>query len=89
MHYLPKSSEAPVAMSGFPRFHREPLVEGDADHDTIVPSVEESVSRGKRDRCLNVVRTLKDGQNLHEFLEWKVELAVRGVKSSSAKIIRS
>ena len=37
----------------------------DVDHETIVPSVFESVSRRKKDRDLNVVQTLKDIQNLH------------------------
>ena len=46
----------------------------DADHETVV-SVEESVSRGERNRDLNVVQTLKDRQNLHNFLERKAELA--------------
>ena len=50
------------------------------DHETIVPSVFESVSRGKRDRDLNVVQTLKDRQNIHKFLQRKAELAVRGEK---------
>ena len=47
-----------------------------ADHETVV-SVEESVSRGKRDRDLNVVQTLKDIHSVHKFLERKAELAVQ------------
>ena len=47
-----------------------------ADHETVV-SVEESVSRGKRDRDLNVVQTLKDRHSVHKFLERKAELAVQ------------
>ena len=48
-------------------------------------SVEESVSREKRHRDLNVVQTLQDRHNLHKFLERKAELAVRGEKVSSEK----
>ena len=45
--------------------------------------------REKRDRDQNVVHTLRDAQNLHKFLERKAELAFRGAKTGSAKIIRS
>ena len=47
-----------------------------ADHETIA-SVEESVSREKRNRELNVVQTVKDRQHLHNFLERKAELCFR------------
>ena len=39
-----------------------------------------SVSTGKGDEDQNVVQTLKDRQNLHQFLERKAELTVRGEK---------
>ena len=51
----------------------------EADHKTVV-SVEESVSREKRHRDLNVVQTLRDRQNLHNIFERKAELAARGEK---------
>ena len=35
-------------------------------------------SRGKRDRDLNRVRTFSDRQHLHDCLERKAELALRG-----------
>ena len=47
-----------------------------ADHATVV-SVEESLSRRKRDRDENFVQTLKDRQNFHKLLERKAEPAVR------------
>ena len=37
-----------------------------------------SVSREKRDRDLNSVRTLSDRQHFHDYLERKAELTVRG-----------
>ena len=51
------------------------------DHDTVA-SVEESVSREKRDRDLNVVQTLKNRQNLLQ----KAELAVRGENSAQQRL---
>ena len=41
-------------------------------------SVEETFSKGKRDRDLESVQTLSEAQNLHVYLEQKAELAVRG-----------
>ena len=57
------------------------------DRETVVSSLFESVSKEKRDRDQNVVRTLKDRRNLH--LEREVELAAWGEKIGSAKILRS
>ena len=51
----------------------------DAENDTNFPSVEESVSRVKRDPDLSVVQTSKARQNLM-VLERQAELAVRGEK---------
>ena len=50
------------------------------DRETVVSSLFESVSKGKRDRDQNVVQTLKDRQNLDKILEQIAELAVRGEK---------
>ena len=57
----------------------------DADHEPVV-SVEESVSRGKRDRDSNVVQKLKDREDLHKFLERNAEFAVRGEKSAQKRL---
>ena len=48
------------------------------DRETVVSSLFGSVSKEKRDRDQNVVRTLTDRQNLHKILELKVQLAGRG-----------
>ena len=56
-----------------------------ADHETVT-GVQESVSREKRDRDLNVVQTLKDRQNLHKLLERKAELVVRREKSAQKRL---
>ena len=48
------------------------------DRETVVASLFELVSKGKRDRDQNVVQTLKDRHNLHNILKRKAELAVRG-----------
>ena len=57
----------------------------DADHETVV-SVEESASRGKRDRDVNVMQTLQGRQDLHKFLEWKAAFAVRREKSAQKRL---
>ena len=56
-----------------------------ADHETVA-SIEESVSREKRDRYLNVAQTLKDRQHLQNFLEQKAELAVRGDNAAQKRL---
>ena len=56
------------------------------ERETVVSSLFGSVSKEKRDRDQNVVRTLKDRQNLHKILEWKAEQAVRGEKKWFAKL---
>ena len=55
-------------------------------HETIVPSVFESVSREKRDRDLNVVQTLKDRQIIHKILERKAAIAVRGERMAQQRL---
>ena len=45
-----------------------------------------SVSKGKRDRDQNVVRTLGHRQNLHKILERKAELAVRREKLAEQRL---
>ena len=57
----------------------------DADHETVV-SVEESLLTENRDPDLNVTQTLKDGQNLHKFLERTAELACRGEISAQKRL---
>ena len=57
----------------------------DTDNETIFPCVEESVSREKEDRDLNVVQTLKGRQNLHKFLERKAEFSRSRRKIRSEK----
>ena len=61
----------------------------DVDHETIVPSVFESVSREKRDRDLNVEQTLKDRHNVHKFLERQAESAVRGEKLAQQRLFEA
>ena len=61
----------------------------DMDRETVVSSLFDSVSRGKRDRDQNVVQTLRDRQNLHKILERKAELAVKGEQLAQQKNIRS
>ena len=51
-----------------------------------VANNEEELSKSKRERDLDSVRTMSDRQSLHEFLERKAELAVRG-KLQLRKII--
>ena len=41
-------------------------------------SVEGTLSRGKRDRYLESVKTLSERRNLHVYTEQKAEVAVRG-----------
>ena len=55
------------------------------DRETVVSSLFESVSKGKRDRDQNVVQTLKDRQNLDKILEQIAELAVRGEKMAQQR----
>ena len=52
----------------------------------FVADVEESVSRRKRDLDLNIVQTLLDRQNLHEFLERKAESARRGESAAQKRL---
>ena len=54
----------------------------DMDRETVVSSLSGSVSREKRDGDQNVVRTLRDKQNLLQ----KAELAVRGENSAQQKL---
>ena len=49
----------------------------DTDREIVVSSLFEFVSKGKRDRDLNVVR---DRQHLHKIIERKAELAMKGEK---------
>ena len=58
----------------------------DLDRESVLPTIFSAQSKGKRDRDQKVVQTLKDLQNLHNILERKAELAVRGEKMGSAKI---
>ena len=60
----------------------------DMNRETVVSSLCESVSKGNRDRDQNVVQTFKDGQNLHNILEWKAELPCEE-KTGSAKTFRN
>ena len=56
------------------------------DSETVVSSLYGSVSKEKRDRDQNVVRTLKDRQNLHKILELKVQLAGRGEQLTQQRL---
>ena len=56
----------------------------DMDNETVVSSIFESVV--KRDRDQHVVQTLKDSQNLHNILERKAELGVRGEKLAEQRL---
>ena len=57
----------------------------DLDRETVVSTLSRSASQGKRDRDQNVVRSLRDRENLHKILERK---AVHGEKMAKQKIIR-
>ena len=57
-----------------------------ASRTSIKASLLGSVSKGKRDRDQNVVQTLRDRQNLHNILERKAELAVRGEKLAQQRL---
>ena len=50
-----------------------------------VASVEESVSREKRDRDLKSVRTPSRRQKLHHYLERKAESAARGENAAQKR----
>ena len=59
----------------------------DTDHETVVSSpFLGSVSKGKRERDQNVVRTLRHRQNLHKILERKAELAVGREKLAEQRL---
>ena len=49
-----------------------------SDRESVATTIFSSQSRGKRDRDINVVHSLKDRVNLQKILERKVESAVQG-----------
>ena len=49
-----------------------------SDTEPVATTIFSSQPKGKTDRETNVVFTLKDGENLQEILERKVDSAVRG-----------
>ena len=52
-------------------------------------SVEETFSKGKRDRDLESAQTLSERQNLHVYLEHRAELAFRGECAAQRRLFEA
>ena len=56
------------------------------DRESVATTLLSPQSRGKRDRDINVVHSLRDRENCQKILERKAELAVRGEKLAQQRL---